>query len=135
MLKKQEKRQRRHKRVRSRVRGVSARPRLCVFRSNKHVYAKLIDDDSGKTLISASDSEVKKQGSRKAEKTAESKKTDDKKEIKTKNISLAYEVGKLVAQKSLAKEIKTVVFDRGGYKYHGIVRALAEGARDGGLKF
>lgn len=104
----------RHKRVRSRVSGTDSRPRLSVFRANKHIYAQLIDDNSGKTIISASSSEVKSKG----------KKAD-----------LAKEVGKLVASKAIAKSIKAVKFDRGGYAYHGRVKALAEGAREGGLEF
>lgn len=114
---KKEKRIARHRRVRAKIKGTKGRPRLCVFRSNQHIYAQLIDDGEGKTLISASDFEL------------EMKK---KKAVKS---DLAKEVGKLVAQKAAAKKIKTVVFDRGGYKYHGRVRALAEAAREAGLKF
>ena len=112
---KQEKRYKRHKRVRAKIKGTSKVPRFCVFRSNKHVYGQLIDDENKKTLLSAKDSEVKK--------TTKGK------------ITIAKEVGKLLAEKALAKKYKKVVFDRGGYKYHGRVRALAEGAREAGLKF
>lgn len=114
MLEKQQKRYRRHRRVRAKIKGTAEVPRLCVFKSAKHIYAQLINDEKGKTLISASDLEIKK---------------------KDKKTSLAVEVGKLIAQKALEKKIKKVVFDRGSYKYHGRVKALAEGARDGGLKF
>ncbi len=117
MLLKQEKRIRRHKRVRSKVFGTAKVPRLCLFRSVKHIYAQLIDDEKGKTLASVKDLEIK-------QKT----KTNGK-------ISLAKEVGKLIAEKGIQKKIKKVVFDRGGYKYHGRVKALAEAARQGGLKF
>ena len=118
MLKKQNKRLRRHKRVRAKISGSSKRPRLCIFRSVKHIYAQLIDDDKGKTLVSASDLEIKKRTS----------------STKTK-ANIAKEVGKLIAKKSLEKKIEQVVFDRGGYLYHGRVKAIAEGAREGGLKF
>src|SRR5579863_5001034 len=108
------KREIRHKRVRSRVTGVLERPRLSVFKANKHIYAQLIDDGAGKTLAAASSAEVKSKG----------KKSD-----------LAKEVGKLMAGKALAKNIKAVKFDRGGFAYHGRIKALAEGAREGGLEF
>jgi len=108
------KREIRHRRVRSRVTGAADRPRLAVFRANKHVYAQLIDDAEGKTLAAASTLEIKAKG----------KKSD-----------AAKEVGKLIATKALAKNIKAVKFDRGGFAYHGRVKALAEGAREGGLEF
>lgn len=104
----------RHNRVRSVVSGTSGRPRLSVFRANRHIYAQLIDDEAGKTLAAASSVEVK---------------TKDKK------VSIASAVGKKIAEKALAKNIKSVVFDRGGFAYHGRVKALAEGAREGGLEF
>lgn len=115
MLKKQEKRKRRHKKVRAKILGTAEVPRLCVFRSAKHIYAQLVDDEKGKTLVSASDSELKK--------------------TKNKKTSLAMKVGKLIAKKAIEKKINKVVFDRAGYKYHGRVKALAQGAREGGLKF
>ena len=115
MLKKQEKRLKRHKRVRAKMHGTGKMPRLCVFRSHQYVHAQLIDDDKAKTIIAASD-----QGQKKSKKP----KTDR-----------AKEVGKLIAQKALEKKIEKVVFDRGGYKYHGRIKAVAEGAREGGLKF
>jgi len=117
MLKRKEKRIRRHKRVRAKVFGTKERPRLCVFRSAKHIYAQLIDDQKGLTIAVASDLELKK-----------SKKTKTKKEK-------ASAVGELIAEKALKKKIERVIFDRGGYAYHGRVKALAEGAREGGLKF
>ena len=109
-------RTRRHARVRTKVSGTAERPRLCVFRSNSHLYAQIIDDVAGITLVAAS--------------------TLDK-EVKTKksNKEAAAEVGALIAKKAAAKNIKTVVFDRGGYIYHGVVKALAEAAREGGLEF
>lgn len=104
----------RHKRVRSRVSGAEDRPRLSVFKANRHIYAQLIDDNAGKTLAFASSLEAKSKG----------KKTD-----------AAKEVGKMLAGKALAKKIKAVKFDRGGFAYHGRIKALAEGAREGGLEF
>ncbi len=114
---KQEKRQRRHNRVRSKISGNKERPRFSVFRSNKHVFLQLIDDTQGKTLVSARDTEIK-----------------DGEKIQGK-VNKAYETGKLLAKKALKLNIKKAVFDRGGYKYHGRVKAVAEGAREGGLKF
>lgn len=127
MLQKQEKRERRHKRVRAKIKGTVKLPRLCVFRSNKHIYAQLIDDEKSHTLASASDLELKKFKTKK-------KKQKDQKNL-TPKVMIAYEVGKLIAKKATEKKIEKVVFDRGGYKYHGRVKALAEGAREGGLKF
>ena len=115
MLEKKQRKIRRHKRVRAKISGTSKVPRLCVFRSDKHIYAQLIDDQKGKTLLSANDLKVKAG--------------------KGKKIEGAKEVGKLIAQKALALKVEKVVFDRGGYQYHGKVKALAEGAREGGLKF
>lgn len=109
-------RKKRHRKIRAKVIGTKERPRLSVFRSNKHIYVQLIDDEIGRTLIMAKDTEVK----------TRTKKT------KTEQ---AFEVGRLIAKKALDKKITKVVFDRGGYKYHGRVKALAEGAREGGLKF
>ena len=109
-------RERRHKRVRAKISGTAECPRLCVFRSNSNIYAQVIDDTKGITLASAS--------------------TLDK-EVKTKksNKEAAKEVGALVAKRALEKKIKTVVYDRGGYIYHGIVKELAEAAREAGLEF
>jgi len=112
-------RQRRHRRVRRRVSGTPERPRLNVFRSTGHIYAQVIDDVSGCTLVAASsiDRELR----------------DDAKGLK--GIEQASLVGKALAQRALDKGIKVVVFDSGGYKYHGRVKALADGAREGGLDF
>lgn len=112
---KQLKRVKRKMRVRAKVEGVSKRPRLSVFRSNRGMYFQIIDDSKGKTLVSVHTREVK------------GKKTD-KKEV-------AFEAGKLIAKKALAKKIKEIVFDKGNFKYHGRVEAAARGAREGGLKF
>ena len=109
-------RERRHKRVRTKISGTAECPRLCVFRSNTNVYAQIIDDTKGVTLVQAS--------------------TLDK-EVKTKhsNKEAAKEVGALIAKRAIEKNIKTVVFDRGGYIYHGVVKELADAAREGGLNF
>lgn len=115
---KKEDRYKRHKRVRAKIYGTASQPRLCVFKSIKYTYAQLIDDDKGRTLVSTSDSELSKPKRSASNKTAR-----------------AYEVGKLIAKKALEKNIKKIIFDRGGYKYHGRVKALAEGAREAGLKF
>ena len=111
-----ESRELRHKRVRTKISGTAERPRLSVFRSNTGIYVQIIDDVADKTLVSAS--------------------TLDK-EVKTKasNIEAAKEVGTLVAKRAIKAGIKTVVFDRGGYIYHGKVKALAEAAREAGLEF
>lgn len=110
------KREARRKRVRAKIIGTNKKPRLNIFRSLTHTYAQIIDDLAGKTLFSASDLEIK--GKTKATKTDKAK-----------------EVGKLVAAKALAKGITAVVFDRASYKYHGRVKAVADGAREAGLKF
>lgn len=133
MLEKQQKRLRRHKRVRARIKGTAQVPRLCVFRSNKHIYAQLINDEKGETLIAASDLEINSK-ERKIQETKKQK-IKEKKEPMTRKLLAAHWVGKLIAQKALKKKIKKVVFDRGGYQYHGRIEALAQGAREGGLKF
>jgi large subunit ribosomal protein L18 len=97
----------RHRRVRSKIFGTLERPRLSVFKSNKYIYTQLVDDENGKTLVAASD----------------------------RNLKSAYEVGELLAKKAMDKGIKKAVFDRSGYKFHGIILELAKGAREGGLKF
>ena len=106
----------RHKRVRNKISGTAECPRLCVYRSNCNIYVQIIDDDKQVTLASAStlDKEVK---------------------IKKANKEAAKEVGTLIAKRAAAKKITTVVFDRGGYLYHGRVKALAEAAREKGLEF
>ena len=109
-------RARRHLRVRRKISGTAERPRLCIYRSNTNIYAQIIDDVAGNTLVAAS--------------------TLDK-EVKTKksNIEAAKEVGALIAKRAKEQKIENVVFDRGGYIYHGVVKELAEAAREGGLKF
>jgi large subunit ribosomal protein L18 len=109
-------RRRRHFRVRKSVHGTEARPRLAVFRSNKHIYVQLIDDDKGRTLAAAS--------SKESAVKAESLTAD-----------AATEVGKLIGARAKDAGITKVVFDRGGYKYHGRIQALADGARESGLEF
>jgi large subunit ribosomal protein L18 len=111
----EQKRKRRHRRVRGKVHGSAARPRLCVFRSSKGIYAQVIDDDAGVTLVSASTLQLGGTSGTKSEKAAE--------------------VGKLVAQRAREAGVASVTFDRGGYLYHGRVKALADGAREGGLEF
>ncbi|AIM16685.1 MULTISPECIES: 50S ribosomal protein L18 [Neobacillus] len=120
MITKQDKnavRKKRHARVRAKLSGTSARPRLNVFRSNKHIYAQLIDDTKGVTLASAStlDKELNLESSS--------------------NIEAAKKVGELVAKRAVEKGITSVVFDRGGYLYHGRIQALADAARENGLQF
>jgi len=106
----------RHNRVRGKISGTPERPRLCVFRSENHIYAQIIDDVAGNTLVSASTVEKGFEGL-------------------GSNCDAAKKVGATVAERALKKGIEEVVFDRGGYIYHGRVKALAEGAREGGLKF
>jgi len=108
------KREIRHRRVRSRISGVAKKPRLSVFKSNSHIYVQVVDDSAGKTLAAASSKEIKAKG---------------------KKNETAKEVGKLIATKAEALHIKAVKFDRGGFAYHGRIKALAEGAREGGLEF
>ena len=129
---KRTKRYRRHKRVKAKIFGTACRPRLCVFRSNRHIWTQLINDEKGKTLLSASDLALKKQRTETKKQRTESKKIEKKFSGK---VAVAFEVGKLIAKKALKNKIEKVVFDRGGYKYRGRVKALAEGARDAGLKF
>ena len=109
-------RTRRHLRVRTKISGTAECPRLCVCRTNKNLFVQVIDDVAGKTLASAStlDKEIK---------------------IKHSNKEAAKEVGALIAKRAIEKNIETVVFDRGGYIYHGVVKELADAAREGGLKF
>ena len=114
-LTKTERRDRIRKRIRKTISGNSSEPRLAVFRSNKEIYAQLIDDQNGKTLATASSREKDVSGSSRIEKSVI--------------------VGKLIAERSIAAGVQTVKFDRGGYLYHGRVKSLAEGAREAGLKF
>jgi large subunit ribosomal protein L18 len=136
---------RKHKRIRAKISGTMQVPRLCVFRSANHIYCNLIDDEKNQIILSAKDFEIKKTRiSDKVEKKSGSAEATADKEEKTKEKPkrklgskeiLAFNVGKLIAQKALEKKIKKVVFDRGGFSYHGRVQALAEGAREGGLEF
>jgi len=135
---KREKRLRRHKRIRVKIFGTKERPRFCVFRSAKHIYAQLIDDEKGRTLVAARDLELKvktKKAKTKKEKPSFAKATEGEGKKRAGKVALAFEVGKLIAQKAQKLKIEKVVFDRGGYKYHGRIKALAEGARESGLKF
>ena len=109
-------RAKRHARVRGKISGTAERPRLCVFRSENHIYAQVIDDVAGHTLVAASSVEKEFEGN-------------------GGNVEAAKKVGLKVAERALEKGIDTVVFDRGGYIYHGRVQALADAAREGGLKF
>lgn len=118
-LNKVEARQRRHERLRKKVTGTAAKPRLTVFKSLSHIYAQLIDDTNGRTLISASSTE----------KTV----ADGAKHCG--NVLAAKKVGASIAERALVKNIKNVVFDRGGYQYHGCIKALADAAREKGLNF
>ena len=125
MMKKPEKkeiRSRIHKRIRRKLSGTAARPRLAVFRSEAHIYAQVIDDVAGATVVSASTVDKGAKGA---------------KDGKTKggNVAAAKAIGKLVAERAKEKGIKGVVFDRGGYQYHGRVKALADAAREAGLEF
>ncbi|MEK6745175.1 MAG: 50S ribosomal protein L18 [Nitrospirota bacterium] len=118
-LSKEQSRIKRHQRIRKRLQGTGEKPRLSVYKSLNHIYAQLIDDTAGKTLLSASTLE---------------------KEIRTAlkhggNLEAAKKIGAILAQKALGKKITTVVFDRAGYRYHGCVKALADAAREQGLKF
>lgn len=124
----------RQRRTRAKISGTAARPRLSVFRSNRHVWAQLIDDQSGKTLAVAGDFNMKLPKGAKA-KEVETKDGDKKNVILTAKCATAYEVGKEIAKKAQALNIKEAVFDRGGRKYHGRVKGLADGARSEGLKF
>lgn len=121
----QSKRDRRRAKIRARLIGTVKRPRLVVFRSNKHIYSQLIDDGKGETLAAACEKDL-------AENSVPSGKLSVLSVSKTGRAKL---IGQLLAQRALEKGIKKVIFDRAGYKYHGRVKALAEGAREGGLKF
>lgn len=113
--KKELRRERIKKGIRSKISGTSTRPRLSVFRSNNEIYAQIIDDLAGNTIVSASSAELKNASGAKVE--------------------ISKLVGQALAEKALTKGISAIVFDRGGYLYHGRIKALAEGAREGGLKF
>ncbi len=116
MHQKKASRDRRHRRVRKKVRGTAARPRLSVFRSSKHTYAQLVDDVSGKTLVAASTREADVRGGA------------------TADVDAAKGVGKRIGERAKSAGVQSVVFDRGGFRYHGRVASVAEGAREAGLK-
>jgi large subunit ribosomal protein L18 len=116
-LTKSEHRTRRHRRVRKKMMGTAERPRLAVFRSNKHIYVQAIDDHAHRTLASASTMEA------------------DLRSDATATVDAAKKIGKLIGERAKAAGINTVVFDRGGFKYHGRVAAIADGAREAGLEF
>ena len=136
------KRWRRHKRVRNRVVGTTERPRVCVFRSNTHIYAQIIDDTSGRTLVSVSslklDAPAAVPAAAKPAGKSKSKKAKDGDATATpagRKTVLAREVGRLLAEAAKEKGVSKVAFDRGGYLYHGRVAALADSARKNGLEF
>jgi large subunit ribosomal protein L18 len=112
-------RRRIHKRIREKISGKADRPRLCIYRSLKYIYAQIVDDNLGKTLVAASTTEKNVRGQLK----------------QAGNIEASKLVGKAIAERAKAKGIKAVVFDRGGYLYHGRVKAVAEAARESGLEF
>jgi large subunit ribosomal protein L18 len=118
-LSKEQSRQRRHRRIRKSLQGTEEKPRLSVYKSLNHIYAQLIDDAAGKTLLSAStlEKEIRSSGKHSG------------------NLEAAKKVGASLAQKALDRKITSVVFDRGGYRYHGCIKALADAARTQGLKF
>ncbi|HZX49477.1 MAG TPA: 50S ribosomal protein L18 [Nitrospirota bacterium] len=115
-MSKEDLRDKRHKRVRKKITGTQERPRLCVYKSNRYIYAQLIDDMKGHTLVSASSIE---------------------KALHTENVSceVSKKVGLLIGTRAIEQGIKIVVFDRSGYRYHGNIKSLADGAREGGLEF
>jgi large subunit ribosomal protein L18 len=115
-MNKKDRRKKRHLRIRAKVKGTAQCLRISVFRSNAHIYAQMIDDRKGRVLVSSSDLDLKKTKS-------------------LKKVEAAKEVGRMLAKRAVDKKIYRVVFDRGGYKYHGRVKAVAEGAREGGLRF
>ncbi|HEX8948958.1 MAG TPA: 50S ribosomal protein L18 [Dissulfurispiraceae bacterium] len=116
---KEEARKRRHTRIRKKVFGTVEKPRLCVYKSLNHIYAQIIDDTKGRTIVAAStlDKDVAKESGHKG------------------NVAMAKKIGQVLASRAAGSGIKKIVFDRGGYRYHGRIKALAEGAREGGLEF
>lgn len=119
-LSQKKKREIRHRRVRAKISGTENKPRLSVFKSNRYIYAALIDDTTGKTLVSVSD---------------QAGKAKTKAKTKTTKVDSALNIGKQLAEKAKAQKITEAVFDRSGYQYTGRVKSVAEGAREGGLKF
>jgi large subunit ribosomal protein L18 len=144
---KNQKRDHIHDRIRKKMQGTAERPRLNVYRSLNHIYVQVIDDLHGQTLVSASSAEgIKAEGKKPESKKAqgeqaegqkpEGQKDGHKKEKRTGgNVAAAKALGKVIAERAKAKGVKKVVFDRGGYIYHGRVKALADAAREGGLEF
>lgn len=130
---KKEKKTRRHARIRAKISGTKKKPRLFVFRSLKHISAQLIDDVGGHTMATVSDTVLgsKKAGKGKITTAAQPKDLGGR----TSKVAIAYEVGKLISVKAKELGVEVVVFDRGGYKFHGRIKAVADGAREGGLKF
>lgn len=128
-------RQVRHVRVRKALVGTAAEPRLSVFRSAKGMVAQLIDDNAGKTLCYADAKEVGERKSRVSKDATRHDSVESKSEDKSHKVAVSFLLGKLLAEKAKAKGVSKVKFDRGGYKYHGRVKALADGAREGGLVF
>jgi len=118
MIDRKAERQKRHRRLRKKIFGTEKQPRLCVTKSLRHIYVQLIDDAAGKTLVAASTLDQEVRGT-----------------VTGCNTSASEKVGELLAKRALAHGVETVVFDRGGYPYHGVVAALAEACRKGGLKF
>jgi large subunit ribosomal protein L18 len=116
MILKDKRYQKRKARVRAKISGTADYPRLTVFKSNLHIYGQLVDDEKGKTLVSVSDLNLKQT-------------------VKENKVAVSQKVGEELAKKAITKKIKKVVFDRNGFKFHGRVKALAEGARKGGLEF
>jgi large subunit ribosomal protein L18 len=135
---KNEKRGHVHNRIRKKMQGTAERPRLNVYRSLNHIYVQVIDDLHGKTLVSASTAEGKKAEGKKAEgKKADGAKSEGAKPARPTggNVASAKAIGKTIAERAKAKGVTKVVFDRGGYIYHGRVKAVADAAREAGLKF
>ena len=127
MRAKRQKRLQRHRRVRAKIKGTGERPRLSVFRSNKHLWVQLIDDTRGVTIAAANDAEVNSALERSAIKSGTKEKGT--------RAARAESLGMIIAARAKEKKIKQAVFDRGGHSYHGLVKAVAEGARKEGLKF
>lgn len=127
ILEKKRKLERRKRRIRAKIRGTQKRPRLVVFRSLKHIYAQLIDDERGKTLVSVKDRDLPQKSSRSSSQLKNKEKMSPR-------VAIAYAVGELIASQAQKKKISAAVFDRRGREYHGRVQAVAAGARAGGLK-
>jgi large subunit ribosomal protein L18 len=134
-------RQRIRNRIRKKISGTPQRPRLAVFRSQTHIYAQVIDDEAGRTLCSASSLDKDFQGtsadakSDKSDKSKEKSKSKGAKAKRGADLSAAKAIGQLIASRAKDKGVEAVVFDRGGFHYHGRIKALADAAREGGLKF